>query len=215
MGARALARLSILTLAAVGGCAPAVPVLGGALPTPEHRAAVSAGASFRLPLGDELPEEPAAPGGAAPVASFRHGLGPTTDLGLMAVGPLARLDVRHAILLVDDTIRTALSGAVAPYVGAVDDGGVRWGVQVPLLFTVDALSLVELWAGPRVGFESAVSDAQGAVTGLSAGGVVGLGIGFRHLHVLTELSAVYERWSGDATRSGVVLIPAFALRLRL
>ncbi len=198
------------------GCAPALPVLDGALPTPRDRGDVLLGGAVRLPLGDELPEEPAAPGGVAPVASVRYGLGPHTDLGVMAVGSLGRLDVRHAIVLGDDgTTRVALTGAIAPYVGKVHEGGLRLGGTVPLLFSIEVGGLAELWLGPRVGLERASSNAEGSTTGLSAGGVAGIGVGFRHFHALTEISVTHERRWGETDRAGLVLTPAFGLRLRL
>jgi hypothetical protein len=50
--------------------------------------------------------------------------------------------------------------------------------------------------------------------------VLGLAFGFRHVHAMLELSALYERWSGDAAGAsfatdGLVLVPAFALRIRI
>lgn len=208
--------LGLFLLCSIVGCASAAPVLGGARPTPEDRCALSLGGAVRVPLGEELPEQEAARGGVAPVASFRWGAGTRTDLGLTAVGPSGQLDLRHAFELADDgTVRTALVAAPAVYAGALHEGGLQWGAHLPLLLGVEGAGLLELWVGPHVGLEHASSNAQGDATGLSAGGVIGLGVGFRHVHVLTELSAAYEHWSGDTTRDGVALTPAFALRLKL
>lgn len=203
-----------LVCCASAGCAPALPVLAGALPTPEDRAALSAGAAARIPLGD-LPEAPASPGGLAPVVEARYGLTRDTDIGLMAVGAMARADVRHAVRIVDDLTGYALTFGLAPFAGAVHEGGLRWGALVPVLFTVDAGSVVEIWIGPRARFERATSDLEGDATGMEIGGVLGVGLGFRNFHGLVELSAAYERWWGQTDRSGAVLTPAFALRLRL
>ena len=201
-------------VAASGGCSPAVPVLSGALPTPEDRGAVSAGMAARIPLGS-LEEQPSVPGGVAPVVEARYGLSRDTDVGVMAVGALGRADVRHAVRIVDDLTSYAVTFGLAPYVGAVHDGGLRWGAQVPVLFTVDAGSVVQIWIGPRVRFERARSDIEDDATGVELGGVLGLGLGFRHFHGLLELSAAYERWWSQIDREGLALTPAFALRLLL
>ena len=199
---------------AIAGCAPAVPVLSGALPTPEDRGAIAAGMAARIPLGS-LEEQPAAPGGVAPVLEARFGLSRDTDVGLMAVGALGRADVRQAVRIVDDLTSYAVTFGLAPYVGAVHEGGLRWGAQAPILFTVDAGSVVQLWVGPRIRFERAHTDLEGDATGLELGGVLGLGLGFRHFHGLLELSAAYERWWSQTDREGLALTPAFALRLLL
>lgn len=206
---------AIPLMLAMAGCAPALPVLSGALPTPVERGAALAGVAARIPLGSDLPDQPNAPGGVAPVVAVRYGLGTHTDVGLMAVGPLVRADVQHAVLLEDDITSYAVTFGLAPYAGPVDEGGVRWGAQVPVLLTVDAGSVVLLWIGPRLRFERASSDAEGDTTGIELGGVLGVGLGFRHFHGLVELSAAWERWWAEVDRSGTVLTPAFALRLLL
>jgi len=199
----------------VVACAPAHPLLTGATTTPQDRGALALGGAARIPLGEALPAEPASPGGVVPVAGFRHGIAPNTDVGALVAGTLGRIDIRQQFVLQEDTVRLVLTGAIAPYVGAVDEGGLRYGADLPLTFAVDGDSLVELWVGPRLGVERAESDAEGWATGLRVGGVVGLGFGFRHLHALVELTTQYETWSGQVDRDGVVLTPAFALRLRL
>lgn len=196
-------------------CAPAHPLLTGATTTPEDRGALSLGGAARIPLGEALPEEAASPGGVVPVAGFRHGIAPNTDVGAMVAGTLGRIDIRQQLVLQEDIVRMVLTGAIAPYAGAVDEGGLRYGADLPLTFAVDGDSLVELWIGPRLGVERAETDAEGWTTGFRVGGVAGLGFGFRHLHALIELTAQYETWSGQVDRDGVVLTPAFALRLRL
>ena len=203
---RAVAGLAL----AIGAlaCAPAHPLLTGATTTPQDRAAVALGGAARIPLGTSLPEDPASPGGVVPVAAFRHGIAPNTDVGAMVAGTLGRIDIRQQLVVQEDIVRMVLTGAIAPYVGAVDEGGLRYGADLPLTFAVDGDSLVELWIGPRLGVERAESDAEGWATGFRVGGVVGLGFGFRHLHALVELTTHYETWSGQVDRDGVVLTRA-------
>lgn len=215
-GRAPLSALVALALSACApGCAPAHPVLGGAATTPQDRGALALGGAARIPLGEELEGEHRSPGGVVPVTSYRRGIGPHTDVGVMVAGPLARLDLRQQLELSEDIVRVVLTGSIAPYAGAIDGVAPGYGADLPLLFAVDADSLVELWIGPRLGVERAQTEGLGWATGLRAGGVVGLAFGFRHLHALVELTAQYEAWWSRVDRDGVVLTPAFALRLRL
>jgi len=119
-----------------------------------------------------------------------------------------------------------LMAGVAPHVGVVHDGStaVRAGGTVPLVLGLDLLSVLEVWVGVRGALEYIGGDlADGtalSLTGVRAGGVVGLATGFRRLHVLIELGVDHELWTGElggaaVERNGLVLVPAFAVRLRL
>ena len=241
--ARALLSVSLpLSLALLSACAPAVPLLGAASTTPVRRGDIVLGGSARVGFGGLDPEDPAspaaavirdaAPSGVAPVAAGRYGIAEHTDLGLTAVGPLGQLDVRHEIVIPYDAARVVLLFGGAVFGGYVDgeaDGaeGARVGGEIPVVLGIDAVSLVELWIGARIGLEhdwgslGAVGATESAsLTGFRAGGVLGLAFGFRHVHAMLELTAYYERWSGEAagsslTTDGLVLVPGFALRGRI
>lgn len=182
------------------------------------------GGAVRVPVGD-LANEPelvnVAPGGAAPSVVARHGLGPQADLGLEASGTTARLMLRG--MLGSDTVR--LVGGIAPHVGLGHEGGelVRAGGTVPITLTIDVLSIYEVWIGARVALEHMAGQANGvgvSMTGVRTGGVIGLGVGFRRFMILAELGIDHELWTGTVSdisieRNGLVLTPAFAIRLRL
>lgn len=182
------------------------------------------GGAVRVPVGDlaDAPElVEVAPGGAAPSVVARHGLGRQVDLGLEASGTTARLMLRGQV---GDGMARLVAG-IAPHVGVGHEGGelVRAGGTVPLTLAIDVLSLYEVWVGARVGVEHLAGTAVGvgiSMTGIRTGGVVGLGVGFRRFMVLAELGIDHELWTGTISdtsieRNGLVLTPAFAVRLRL
>ena len=107
-----------------------------------------------------------------------------------------------------------------------------WGGDLPVLVGYESAGgLVSAWAGVRGGYESVtiseVTSEPKAVTlgmppvSLSAertwgGGLVGVAVGFRHVHVAMELDAAYAYIQGtyNATTvsiAGVTLAPATAL----
>jgi hypothetical protein len=122
---------------------------------------------------------------------------------------------------------------VAPFVVSVDGGGeeggqaTRFGVDITLTYAVDFGGVYEFRLGARAGVEG-VRGSLGLdgsrqnvrARKLYAGGLFGLALGFRRVHILLELTAAYERWFGShgsvsLDRGGLVLTPAFALRLRI
>ncbi len=239
---RAARPLATLALICAAGCAPAIPVWGGATTTPRGRSDISLGGAARVGLGGMSPEgvpaeiapyvRKAQGSGVAPAGAFRYGVADHTDLGLTVSGPLARLDVRQELILSNDLVHIALVGGIGPYVGwlgsQVDgEGGARVGADVPLLLGIDALSFLQLWIGARVGIEHAFGDLESmgtiqsaSATGFRIGGVFGLALGFRHLWVMLELTGGWETWSGDLgatpiNTSGAVLVPTFGLRYRI
>ncbi len=240
-GLLCMARLLLLAIAGLAGCAAPMPLLGGGATTPEGRVDVVAGGAARVPFG-ELREVPEAMGrdasrpGVAPVGAVRVGLD-DFDVGAMISGATARLDLRLRYGLTDrhEPLATAFLFDFAAFGGPTGDpadrgaSGTRWGFDVPIMFTLDASSVAELWVGPRFGFEHVEGDlgasregANPAPLSLSffrSGAVLGLALGFRRVHALMELTASYEWASGevdgaDVSRSGLVLTPAFALRVR-
>jgi hypothetical protein len=107
-----------------------------------------------------------------------------------------------------------------------------WGADVPLMVGYGSTGdIYMVWIGARAGGEhidiSDLTSEPKAVTlgsppiGLSAtrywgGGLVGLAVGFRHLHVALELDASYATITGQyggtqVTVAGVSLAPATAL----
>lgn len=177
--------------------------------------------------------------GVAPWLGARVGLAPAAEAGITYTGRGARVDGRYAIISRD---RWALSVGVGgsfvlPRVsgdasdqlqGLRLDGERGWGGDVPILIGWRSDSeVVSLWAGPRAGYErltgtvslGAVSPAPTGDLTLDhwyAGGVVGLTVGFRHLHAALELDAYEHGVRGNVAASkadvqGVTVAPAAAL----
>lgn len=217
-----------------------MPSAGGASTTPDGRVGFLVGGAARIPTGAlDAPTSPSAAaldqnesGGVVPRADARLGVAPHWDVGLSAVGATVRGDVRAEVVLDSrSSLRPALllgpmvHGGPAVAEG-VDTGG-RLGLSLPVLFGLSAASLVELWVGPRLAVEHAWATGEAAgvsqsshLSGLRAGGIIGLAIGFRHLWALVELTVDWETWSGavdgvEVSASGVAWTPAFALRLLL
>lgn len=234
---RALALLCLLWL---GACAVAPPALSGGSTTPHGRADVAVGGAARVAFGDLRPVAAPDPDGyardaqatgIAPVVAARYGVGEHLDLGLGVAGGLARAELRRERVLAEGSTRPSVVYGVAPYVGFAegDPSGrtTRFGLDLPLTYSVDFGGVYELWLGPRVGIEwvrgelpSGGTDGRVRAGKLSAGALLGLALGFRRLHVMLELNAAYERWWGEhggasLRRGGLVLTPAFALRLRI
>lgn len=218
---RAAAAMSALVLA---GCAPTFPSFAGGRTTPPGRSDLALGTAIRVPIGDLADDPtlaPLAPGGVAPGAFARHGLGRDVDLGLEVSGPTARAHLRGQLR--SGMVRVVVG--IAPHVGLGHPDGdlLRVGGTIPIVLAIDVLSLYEVWIGVRLGVEHLTGAAAGdaiSMTGIRTGGVVGLAAGFRRLHVLAELGIDHELWTGEVSdvpveRNGLVLTPAFAVRLRM
>ncbi len=149
------------------------------------------------------------------------------------VGPLGRLDARHEIVLSNDAARIVLLaglGAHAGYMGGgpEDGSGARVGAELPLVPGIDVAGLVSLYLGGRVAIEHAWRRAR-AELGASGRGAHGLS----RRRALRARARVPARprppraqrglRSGGRVRSaerivevdGLVLVPAFGLRVRL
>ena len=211
-------------------CAPTFPSFAGGRTTPRGRTDLALGAAIRVPVGDLADEPtlvPVASGGVAPGASVRHGVARDIDLGLEVSGAAARAHLRLAL----GAGLVHLVTGLAPHVGLGHEGGelFRVGGTIPILLAVNVLSIYEVWIGLQLGVEHLFGQAGTdsiSMTGLRTGGVVGLAVGFRRFHVLVELGIDHELWTGSVSdvpgaasrpveRNGLVLTPAFGLRLRL
>ncbi len=245
MSTRPLHCLSVLlSMLFFGGCAVAPPALTGGSTTPSRRGDVLLGGAARVPFGRL--REPSAltaggsryrrdaqAGGVVPVVAARYGLAHHFDVGLGVAGSTARVELRREHVLSEGSTRPSFVYAIAPYVGQIDGGGseggraTRFGVDLPVTYSIDFGGVYEFWFGARAGAEGVrgrlgVDGARQDVRAqkLYGGALFGLALGFRRFHVLLELTAAYERWWGNhggtsLDRGGLVLTPAFALRLRL
>lgn len=223
--------LGLFLAGALSACASAEPTLAGGRTVPRGRSDVALGAAVRVPVGDLVPQDAeleqamvfGAPSGAAPVSFVRHGITDDIDLGVEVAGSSLRGSLRGQLAL---SSMVSLVAGLVPHVGLLHDGeepAFRGGALVPIVLSVDVLGLYEVWVGLRAGLEHVagpLASRDAHLGGLRAGGMVGLAIGFRRLHVLAELAVDHELWWGRhgdtvVARSGVALTPAFGLRLRL
>jgi len=195
-----------------------VPLLAGDGHTPRSSVDVGAGGAYRIALGGiddiaRVPDGGIATGGPVPVAWARYGLDDDFDVALGAAGSIVRAEARYAPRTTE-LGEVRVGAGLAAQVGVPDTGGLRLGAEIPLLLTFGA-GLYEAWGGLRLGIEHlTIHDPQTTSLVLGAGAVVGLAVGYRHLHAMIELTTTYETWLGDVEASGFVLTPAFALRLR-
>jgi hypothetical protein len=179
--------------------------------------------------------------GLAPVVTARVGVGWGVEGGLGYTGRAVRADVRRSFDLAPHwTASAGIAGSAVLY-GHQDGGDLAgvdlaalhgWGADVPVLvgYASDG-QLYMVWLGVRGGWEHvdignlssepASPPAGGQPLALAAtrfwgGGLLGLAVGFRHLHVAMELDASYANVTGDfagkhASVRGATLAPATAV----
>jgi len=183
--------------------------------------------------------------GVAPVVVGRVGIEGQNEAGLTYAGRTIRLDGRHAFDLGNDwAMSLGLGGsALLPRRDAAgrDDAATAYGpgVDVPLLFGTHAgAGIYTVWIGPRVGFEHLRGSVDATIvddpatggpapdgTSLDlegnhfwAGGLVGVRVGFRHVHVALEVDAAWHHGTGSigslrGSFDQVSIAPAGALLL--
>ncbi len=176
----------------------------------------------------------------SPLAGARVGVGGNFEGGLLYTGRGARADLRRAFILGSAASPWALSiglGLDAAFIGrqthtlpGVDGENVfGFGGDLPVLVGWRSQAgLYYAWIGARFGYEHDTIKVAGSenpspldqatLTGdrFSIGGLLGVAIGFRHLHVGLELEADYANVSGSfggvsARVDGLSLTPATAL----
>ncbi len=183
--------------------------------------------------------------GVSPWVSGAVGLAGNNEGGLLFTARTLRADVRHAFEKGRWAFSVELGGHAllerpgykSGALGGLDLGAVSgYGLDVPLLLGwEDRLHIVALWLGARGGYErvqgsvvvsglpfmggETMSTTPIAADHWSAGGLLGLRVGFNHVFVATELDASYEHVTGklgtlSASASGLGLTPAAALLLR-
>lgn len=225
------------------GCGGGAPLLHGAHVLATGATAQGAGFSGTFTTGDarlaarstRVAEQAAAidalAPSVAPWVNARVGIGGDNEAGLTYTGRAVRLDVRHAFED-DDVALSVGAGASAVLRGRDeqrDQAGnttpAPWGFgfDIPVLVGWrSSAGVVTLWAGARGGFEKLGADASSAIDlalqRWYAGPVVGLGLGFRHVHGALELDTYFQSVSGsfagdDVRLSGVTLAPGAGLIL--
>jgi hypothetical protein len=171
----------------------------------------------------------------APWVAARVGIPSNNEAGLTYTGRAVRLDARHSFE--DGSLALSIGlGASVMLAGHEQDGATSStsfqlglgsvGADIPVLFGWQSdTGIVTVWVGPRGGFEHLTGDATIDAVGPSgsldlrhwyAGGVVGLALGFRHLHGAFELDTYYQSVDGslsgiDVHVNGLTLAPSAAL----
>jgi hypothetical protein len=238
----ALSALTFALGVFAAGCAPALPTFSGGSTTPHDREDLAVGLAARAPAldlsapsgggADELLTL-AAPGGVVPAGALRFGLDGGWDLGVVVAGSGGRLEVRTGGLLGSSVtwhVGAAISGAYQrSEARQIDDDttlagaeGYRVGGLVPLSVGMALGGIFEAWGTVRLGAEhvgGSVGAASGDAWTLRSGLALGLAVGFRRVHVMVELAVDFEHVRGQLggaviERSGLVLTPATALRIR-
>jgi hypothetical protein len=179
--------------------------------------------------------------GLSPIAAARVGIGAFTEGGLTYTGRSIRGDVRRSFDLSPSwTLSVGVGGSAVLYgrqegssLPGVDLGRLHgFGADVPVLLGYQSDGeLYVLWIGVRGGGEhveiSDLSSEPGGVTlgtpplSLSAtrfwaGGLLGVALGFRHIHVAMEMDVSYATIEGDFSQThtqvaGLTLGPSTAL----
>jgi hypothetical protein len=173
----------------------------------------------------------------APWVSARVGIRGNNEAGITYTGRAIAVDARHAFYLNDAGLAlsvgigtswvTGSPGEEPPGAGEVRVDWRSAGVDVPVIIGWRSVAgIVSIWAGPRGGVERVSGDAtlppDNSVPSnidlwrFYAGGVVGLGVGFRHVHGTIEIDAAYQSLTGtagpyDVSVRGLTLAPAAGL----
>ena len=175
--------------------------------------------------------------GVAPMVGARVGLGHEMEGGLTYTARAVRVDARRSFGLTRQWSLSLGAGGSAVIRGDQPDNTLGdlelgalhgWGADLPVLvgFASDG-DLYQVWLGARGGWEhvdlgqpsaSGVSSIGVGVASLSAtrlwaGGLVGVAVGFRHVHVSMEMDACYANVAGEyggthARVTGLTLAPA-------
>lgn len=181
-----------------------------ALSTPSLTTADPAEAQSLLSL-----EDVAVAPGVAPWVAARAGLPGSNEGGVTYTGRSVRVDARHAFDLDGAALSLGLGGSVLlrdRAGGDPDSSGVTGGgLDLPVLFGWTSQSeIYTIWVGPRGGFEVLTTRVQPSEPAeepeegfldvdarhFHVGAVLGLRVGFRHVHVAVEVNGAYHHADG-------------------
>jgi len=238
--------LSMALAISAGGCGGGSPLFHGAQVLSPGETTFGAGASAQIAAIDGAsPDDRASRvledlgfgAGVAPWAGARIGIEGQNEAGLAYTGRSVRIDFRHAFQLGG---RWALSlgaggSAILPRLqgeGQSDQGAAYGpGVDVPVLIGRDfASGMYSVWLGPRAGYDHLSGSFSSLLVAPDlpeesldleadhfwAGGLVGVKVGFRRVHVALEVNAAWHHGQGtlgdeDASFDQVSITPAGAL----
>ncbi len=176
----------------------------------------------------------------SPVAGARVGVGASFEGGIMYTGRGARIDLRRAFRLGPASpwalsVGLGLDGTFAgrqniEIAGVDGENLFGFGADVPLLLGWKSTAgLYHAWIGARVSYEHDTIETRSSAPlpgtlpppdlvgdRVAVGGLVGVAIGFRHVHVALEIEADYAYIGGSfggvpAHVDGLSLTPASAV----
>lgn len=201
------------------------------------RAAGGAGAAAEQELLEGAVSNAALGPGLAPWVGARVGIGGHNEGGLTYTGRTARVDARHAfgsdavalsvgagasalLLHPGSHPPSLLTPTAGRFTGAASDlSATGFGLDIPVIVGWrSTASIVEAWAGARVGVEhasgflalAAPAGGEAHVSGERwyGGGLVGAAIGIRPIWVAFELDVAYQRLSAGADFPGTSGAPS-------
>ncbi len=171
--------------------------------------------------------------GISPVVGARVGVGSRVEGGVVYTGRGVRVDMRKAFgsgsvaVSVGAGLDATFAGRTGePLAGVSDENLYGFGANVPVVVGWESTGgLYYVWAGARGGYEHDTVQPRASETPsgqvLSAdrfwvGGLAGVAVGFRHIHVALEMDAAYVNLSGSfqgtsAGVDGLVLSPGSAV----
>ncbi len=240
------ALVAVAAAVSIVGCGGAMPLLHPAKPLDEGELRAGVGLATQLAAGGGETNDRAARAvealglapGLSPWVGARIGLGGDAEAGLTYAGRAVRVDGRY--VLGSRALRLSVgAGATAliPHDDALRGSLTGGGLDVPVLLGWSSASdLYSVWIGPRIGFEvgrgqvpataldPALSEADPLpfeARALQAGGVIGLRVGFRAIHVAAEVGLAWRRIEGmfegrpelDRTLDVLSVAPGTALQL--
>jgi len=181
--------------------------------------------------------------GISPFVSGRVGLGYDAEGGLAYTGRSVRIDGRYALQGEHLALSAGVGGSALlsrrhagsdPQIAGLNlDAATGWGVDVPVVFGWRSSGdVVWWWTGARAGYDElrgqvGYEDASPAppidsdIDGHRAYvlGLMGLAVGFRHLHAAVEVQGGYQAaearlWDANVDVSGATVSPSAALIAR-
>ncbi|MFW5740183.1 MAG: hypothetical protein ACOC1F_07440 [Myxococcota bacterium] len=178
--------------------------------------------------------------GVSPLVAARVGLGYDAEGGLSYAGRSVRIDGRYALQNESVALSAGVGGSAllsrrgpspdAQVAGLNLEATTGWGVDVPIVFGWQSEGdIVWWWTGARGGYEELRGQVgyegpepavpiDGDIDGrrVYVLGLMGLAVGFRHLHAAVEVHGGYQQaegtlWDNDVDVSGASVSPAAAL----
>ena len=176
--------------------------------------------------------------GVAPFAAARVGMGYEAEGGLAYTGRAVRADLRRSFDLSEHWALSVGAGGSAALYAQQQEGALQgvdlsslrgWGADVPVLVGYESdAGMYMVWLGARGGWEDVSISAPASsmplgspplslsATRFWAGPLLGIAVGFRHVHVAIEVDTSYGTVSGDYNGShvqvgGASVAPASAL----